>query len=157
MKKTTVIGFVLLFVFTGMAYAGTQTKQNCGCGLGSLMFQDQTDGLITQVCAVTTNGTFGNQTFGITSGTLGCNKFTTIAMREKLNIFVADNMDNVASDIASGEGESLEAIADLAHVRSENRAALYVALQDNFEFIYPSAQITHEEVVQKIAEIIEHI
>lgn len=44
-----------------------------GCGWGSKLFDGQ-QGVAPQVLAVTTNGTSGNQTFGITSGTSGCSQ-----------------------------------------------------------------------------------
>lgn len=42
-----------------------------GCGLGSMIFRGQR-GLVPQILAVTTNGSFGTQTFGISTGTSGC-------------------------------------------------------------------------------------
>ena len=48
-----------------------QAADSTGCGLGSLAWRGQ-KGPIPQLFAVTTNGTFGNQTFGISSGTSGC-------------------------------------------------------------------------------------
>jgi hypothetical protein len=78
-------------------------------------------------------------------------------LKEKLNIFVADNMNNVATEIASGQGESLEAIADLAGINVENKADFFTMLQDNFDTIYPSTQVTHEEVVRNIVDIIQQI
>jgi len=157
MKKITIILIVVLFSVVSIVYAGPQTDKNCGCGLGTQIFRDKSDGLLSQVCAALTNGTSGNQTFGITSGTLGCSKYTSITLKEKLNIFAADNMDNIAADIAAGQGETLEAIADLAEVPEKNRADLYAMLQHNFDLIYPSTQVTNEEVVQKITDLITQI
>lgn len=157
MKKVAFIVFAVFFLTISVAYAGSQTDQNCGCGLGSLLFQNSGDGLLTQTAAATTNGIFGNQTLGITTGTLGCERFETLAMKEKLNIFVADNMDNVAVDIAAGQGETLEAIADLAKVCVEKREKLYATLQNNFNSIYPNSDVTHVEVVEKIHSFIEQI
>ena len=45
--------------------------QDIGCGLGTMVFAGQS-GPIFKVLGATTNGTFGNQTFGITTGTQGC-------------------------------------------------------------------------------------
>ena len=39
-----------------------------GCGLGSMAWRGQS-GTAPQILAVTTNGSFGTQTFGISSGT----------------------------------------------------------------------------------------
>lgn len=154
MKKITLFVSAALLFTIGSAYAQSQTAKNCGCGLGTMLLQEQGDGLATQTAAATTNGSFGNQTFGITSGTLGCEKEASVAMREKLNIFIADNMDNIAVDIASGQGETLDAIADLAEVSIDDRAKFYHTLQNNFEVIYSNPDVTHSEVVQKIYDII---
>ena len=157
MKKIAIISIILLFSVVSFVHAGPQTDKNCGCGLGTQLFKDKSDGLLSQVCAAITNGTSGNQTFGITSGTLGCTKYTSITLKERLNIFAADNMDNIAADIASGQGETLEAIADLAEVPEKNRADLYAMLQNIFDIIYHSAQVNNEEVVQKITVLITQI
>ncbi len=45
-------------------------ENNVGCGLGSAIWAGQ-KGIAPQILAATTNGTSANQTFGITSGTLG--------------------------------------------------------------------------------------
>ena len=157
MQKTAIMVLVVLFAVTGMAYAGAKTEQNCGCGLGTLLMQDMNDGIVTQVAAATTNGTFGNQTFGITSGTLECDKAATLTMKEKLDVFVADNMDNVASDIAAGQGESLDAIANIAEIADADRANVYAALQSNFQTIYPNTQVTNETVSIAISNIISQL
>src|SRR5690606_16700117 len=98
------------------------------------------DGLLFQVLAVTTNGTFGNQTFGITSGTLNCDKPSRFASREQINNYVADNMDNLANDIAKGQGEYLNTLAVLMEVPEGSRANFYATLQSNFSRIYTSAE-----------------
>ncbi len=67
MKK----GIVALAVGALIAGAGTTfalNKSNTGCGLGYVLLKNQ-EGILFEAFAVTTNGTFGNQTFGITSGT----------------------------------------------------------------------------------------
>ncbi len=42
-----------------------------GCGWGNMLFKGQR-GVATHVVAATTNGTSGNNTFGMTTGTNGC-------------------------------------------------------------------------------------
>lgn len=112
------------------------------------------DGLLSQVCAATTNGTFGNQTFGITSGTLNCEKPSAFAMNEQLNKFVGDNMDNLAMDISRGRGEYLSTLATLLEVPVEARAALYDRLQANFARIYTSESVTHIDVLNNIEMVL---
>ncbi len=145
---------VSLLVVSVASAAGP--RNNCGCGLGSMVFEGQ-DSLVTQVFAATTNGFFGNQTFGITSGTLGCERPQAWVENEKLNKFVSENMDTLAVDIASGKGESLDTLAEIIQVPADRREKLYSALQSNFDNIYPSAKVTHEQVIKKIAVIAQKI
>jgi len=146
MKKVVMV-LAISFLIVNVAYAGT-TRQNCGCGIGSMIFEGQ-NGLMSQTAAHTSNHTFGNQSFGITSGTLGCGSAEGFARNETLNKFVAENMDNLASDIASGKGESLDTLAELIELPAEKRPAFFAALQGDFDKIYPSAQVTHTEVIEK--------
>jgi len=52
----------VVFVRVGFA-----DQKNTGYGLGFIVFEGQ-EGLVSQVCAATTNGTLANHTFGIISG-----------------------------------------------------------------------------------------
>ena len=47
MKKVLLLSMVLFFMFSGLAFANAP-KENCGCGLGTLLFEGK-DGLIQQV------------------------------------------------------------------------------------------------------------
>ncbi len=151
MKKSVVLIFTLVaFVaFLGSAHAAALNQKNTGCGLGSMLFEDQ-NGLASQTFAVTTNGTFGNGTFGITSGTSNCDKPASFSSNKKLNEFVADNMDNLARDIARGNGEYLNTLAILADVPDSKRAVFYKQLQSNFSNIYTSDKVTHIDVLNRI-------
>ena len=151
MKKVLLIGLVVAFMATGLAYADSP-KDNCGCGWGTMLFEGKS-GLVFQVLAATTNGTFGNQTFGITSGTAECEKAPSFASNEPLNRFVADNMDNLARDIAMGQGEYLDTLAALMEVPVEDRDEFSVTLQTHFSEIFPAESITHVDVIENIARI----
>ncbi|MDY0117622.1 MAG: DUF3015 family protein, partial [Sulfurimonadaceae bacterium] len=70
MKKIAV-SLVALFALGTSAFAGVNNQT--GCGLGSMLIKDDSTAIMLALQA-TTNGTSGNQTFGITSGTLGCQK-----------------------------------------------------------------------------------
>ncbi|ETR66762.1 MAG: hypothetical protein OMM_12370 [Candidatus Magnetoglobus multicellularis str. Araruama] len=153
MKKVC-IAVLASLVLVSVTYAGS--KENCGCGLGSMVLGEQ-DTLVMQLVISCLNGISGNQSFGITFGTLDCDKPRAIVLNEKLDRFVADNMDNLAVDMASGQGESLDALADLAEISQSKRPELYRALQANFDQIYPSAQTTHKEIVTQVVNIIEQI
>ena len=66
MKK--IISLIAAIGLTTAVYA----NENTGCGLGSMIIKNQNSTML-QAIAATTNGTSGNQTFGITSGTSNCN------------------------------------------------------------------------------------
>lgn len=112
------------------------------------------DGLISQVFAATTNGTFGNQTFGITSGTLNCEKPAALTSNEGLNKFVGDNMANLAMDISKGSGEYLTTLAVLLDVPVAERPRLYSLLQASFSKIYTSENVTHIDVLNNIETVL---
>jgi len=142
MKKLIALGVLA----AGFAFAG---NPNTGCGLGYMIFKDKQDSLLTQVLAATTNNISGNQTFGITSGTLGCEKPAKIATNDKLNNFVRDNLDKIAMDAARGNGESIKTLAKLLNVKDEK--AFAAKLQKNFDKIFASDNVTYSQVLDNIA------
>jgi len=151
--KRLLLGLTVLVVTVCLAtVAGAVDPKNTGCGLGSIAFEGQ-NGLVSQTFAATTNGTFGNQTFGITSGTSNCEQYKTFTMNEKVNSFVADNMDSLAKDIAKGQGEYLDAMAGLMAMTPTERPQFYAALQRNFSRIYSSPAVTPAEVVAGIDQV----
>ncbi len=126
---------------------------NVGCGLGTLIFPNP-DSVLTEILAVTTNGTFGNQTFGITSGTSNCAKPAKLVSNERLERFVASNMDTLAHDIASGSGETLAALGDLLQIPAGERATFATTLKANFTRIYPAPDVQAGAVIDAIIEVI---
>lgn len=152
MKKVLTVSLVAFAVIC-LSTAVWADQKNYGCGLGSMVFQGN-DGLVSQTFAATTNGTFGNQTFGITSGTSNCEQFKTFASNEKLNVFVAENMDSIAKDIAQGHGEYLDTFAGLIGVPDVKRPELYAMLQANFSQIYTSDAVSYLDVLRNIDGVI---
>ena len=124
-------------------------NSNTGCGLGSMIIPVQ-DTVATQILAATTNGTSGNQTFGITSGSLNCTKPMKIVMNDQAQKFVADNMDSIAVEVAAGQGESLDTLLSLINV--EDKALAATKLKANFSNIYSSADVTSAQVVDNIVD-----
>lgn len=125
--------------------ANTQT----GCGLGSQVIKNP-DSAVMYALQATTNGTSGNQTFGITSGTLGCKKVKFV-MNDRAQEFVASNMDNLAKDIAKGEGESLSTLAELLKVK--DKASFYASLQSNYNSIYANSHVEMADVLENVSAI----
>jgi len=151
MKKLLFV--VLLLAVAAPALAG-QAATNTGCGLGTVLWGTEADGsVISQSLQATTNGTFGNQTFGITSGTSGCAQPDNLIKNDRLLAFTADNLDLLARDIAAGRGETLDTVAELLEVPKAERPAFNSALQGNFDKIFVTGTETAGVVLDRIAVI----
>lgn len=135
------------------AFAG-QADNNCGCGLGTVLWEGKADGSVfSQSLQATTNGTSGNQTFGITSGTLGCEQPGSIIKNDRTLAFVRDNLDLLARDISFGGGETLDTLSELMQVPVAERSALYSRLQNNFDSIFITGDESSTAVVDRIIRI----
>lgn len=146
-KKTALVA-----ALAALPMSSAMAKDSTGCGVGTMIF-DGKEGIPFQVLAVTTNGIFGNQTFGITSGTLGCDQDGVIRNEAAVSKFVAANMESLASDMAAGGGETLASLADLMNVAEADRPAFYRAAQDNFADIYGAEDITAGEVINNLDRV----
>lgn len=148
MRKTIALVALAGLMAPGLAAA----KDSTGCGLGTMVFDGQS-GVGPQVLAVTTNGTLGNQTFGISSGTLGCDAGGTVDHMAAVSEFTGENMDRLAADVAAGEGETLAALADLMGIAAADRDRFYRVMQQNFVRIFPSTATTAGEVVTSMQAV----
>jgi len=73
------------------------------------------------------------------------------ASHEKLDNFVSANMDRLAQDMASGEGESLSTLVELMGIAQADRPAAYAKLQSNFSNIFASEQVEAADVIDQVA------
>lgn len=99
-------------VLVGLMAAGFAQAKNygmAGCGLGSLVLGKSG----SQLFAATTNGTMGNQTFGITTGTLNCTDDGVAMNDREQELFTEANFEVLKQEIAMGQGENLYALASL--------------------------------------------
>jgi hypothetical protein len=100
-----------------------------GCGLGAMLLKGK-EGLVMNVLAATLNGSSGNQTFGMSTGTLGCEDAKTA--RVSSVSFIEGNTVALANDIARGEGEALNAYLTIIQKPNANTDVL----QSNFAQIF---------------------
>jgi len=146
MKKALLSVSTALVLVTG-AYATVNNQT--GCGLGSQLIKDDSSAIMLALQA-TTNGTSGNQTFGITSGTSGCKK-TRLVMNERVEEFVASNMDQLSKEIAVGYGENIDTLAELLNV--DNKELFAYNLQANYNKIYTSTDVKMADVLDNVTSI----
>jgi hypothetical protein len=121
-----------------------------GCGWGTLAFKGQT-GTAAKVLAATTNGSvLGNQTFGISSGTAGCKRGGTVTGEARLNMYASANIDQLASEMAAGQGESLDTLAQLIGVTDADKPAFFSLTKTHFGALFPGDQVTAGEMLTSL-------
>ena len=157
------ISLLAVILFCSLSYAKNKSlhdqivNQNygtAGCGLGSVVFADE-PGLV-QIFAVTLNNFMGNQTFGISSGTLNCvekNESSSTSVKERLDYYVLGNQNHLQNDIARGSGDSLVAIAKIANCKKTN--LLNRSLKKQFASIFHGPNSNYRTVSQKIYNIMD--
>ena len=120
-----------------------------GCGVGTMIMEGKS-GMVFHVLAATTNGTFGNQTFGMTSGTLGCKVDDAVTASAELKQFASANLDQLSLEMAAGEGEALTALASLYGIEAQDRAAFYSLTKANYGAIIGSDEVTAGDVLASL-------
>ena len=152
MKKTilavtlvSTIGTVGLFAKINIK--PTHRNIQTGCGLGNKVIK-RPDSAVMYSLQATTNGTSANQTFGISSGTSGCKKVVFV-MNDKAQEFVAANMDSLAKEMAKGQGESMDTLAELLNIK--DKSTFFAALQSNYTSIYASSKVEMSDVLDNVS------
>lgn len=128
-------------------------SNNVGCGIGSTIFKGQS-GVAPQILAVTTNGSFGNQTFGITSGTLGCATDGVVDNPVKVSMFIDTNMDKLAQDMSVGNGEALNSLADLMGIEDAVKARFFSMTKAHFSEIISSDRVAAQDVIAALNRLL---
>jgi len=159
MRSIKILLPLAAILVTGSAFGDEVQKQMgmrpnkgygpAGCGLGSLIFEP--DSGFTQIFAATTNGTFGTQTFGITTGSSNCDD--TGGGSASAKAFVESNRVALSKDIARGRGETVKGLAELAGCGDS--AAVGKTLQRNFKKIFPSAKATDAQVSESVVGVLK--
>jgi hypothetical protein len=151
--RMTLVALAIALFATPAAAQSKETKDaikgtsgrygTAGCGLGSMAFGEQPGGV--QILASTTNGLFGTQTFGITTGTSNCGPSVFASGTKN---FVEANREAVAKDISRGQGEAIGALTQI-NLCADSRA-VGAALQKNFAAIFPSEDASSDAVTEAI-------
>ncbi len=125
--KKILVSLVFALSLSAMA----KSHGPAGCGLGAHLFEGK-EGLVFNVLAATFNGSSGNQTFGMSTGTLGCEDAKSVKVSAVG--FVEANMVALKNDVARGEGEALSTYLNLVEVKSANVSTL----KANYSAIFAS-------------------
>lgn len=149
MKKLFAVAALVALPFSNAVMADS----DIGCGVGTMIFDGQ-QGKVFKVLGATTNGTSGNQTFGITFGTLGCDGTGTINSAQKLALFIDGNLDNLARDIARGEGETLATLSEVWGIPASDKATFNQLAKENFANVFQSENVTSQEVFTNLNTLV---
>ncbi len=127
--KKLIAGAILVASSSAALAAGP-----AGCGLGTAVVFKDANEWHEHVMAATTNSTSGNQTFGMTSGTLGCEDAG--GPLAGVQSFMDNNIDQLAADTAKGQGETLSALTELVGVSAADSAEFATLMQANFDQLF---------------------
>lgn len=123
-----------------------------GCGLGTHVVFKNPQSWTDYVLAATTNGTSGNQTFGMTSGTLGC-EAANGPLAYRVNGFLDNNLEQLAMDSAAGEGESLTALSELIGIEEADSALFKASVKANFDNLFASEESSSADVYDALVDM----
>jgi hypothetical protein len=162
MVNRTVVAFAafaLMLGGAGVSLAAPNPDNGPGCGLGKLAWSDYSGQkqIGPQVLMATTNGTFGSQTFGISTGTSGCTNDGKIFTAEKVNVFAAINFDNLSQEMAQGQGEHLTSLATLMGIPADQHPAFFAMTQEKYATLVQAGETSPKAVVKAIHDaMVDH-
>jgi hypothetical protein len=140
-------------VISSMASMALADDTGPGCGWGSMLFEGQS-GKASHILAATTNGTSGNNTFGMTSGTNGCDTSKPLSYAG-VNTVAFHNMDQLSKEVAQGEGEILSTVADMFGIQGDDVALFKATMKSHYDELYPTAEVTSNQVVGAMVSIMQ--
>ena len=92
----------------------------------------------------------GIQPIAISSGTSGCTNDGKVWASEKVNVFTAMNFDNLAQEMAQGQGEHLTSLATLMGVPEEDHQAFFAMTQENYTTLVQAGETSPKAVVKAL-------
>jgi hypothetical protein len=154
MKKTVVYLSVMLSI-TPVWAKGNHPES--GCGLGYLLLSHNNHSKVALILGATTNGTYGNQTFGISSGTSGCTEDGALNVVKATEAYTEANFDTLRREMALGQGEFVQTFATLLGATETNRPAMVALFQSHYSTLYPAISTTPDEMLNNLMGILsEH-
>lgn len=152
-KMKLVLTAAVMIAVLPMAAMAAGENNVGSCGWGSKVFAGQ-KGLFPQIGATSTNGTSGNQTFAITSGTSGCTQDGAVSSNWKTAMYIDGNKSKLAQDMSKGSGESLASLAQLIGVKDADKVAFYRATKENFAQIFVSEQASADQIAAGLKQVL---
>lgn len=125
----------------GSKPAQAQNHNMAGCGVGSVVIKTNDQ---MQILAATLNGIAGNQTFGITTGTIDCTPSGQVYRQHQQEVFVSTNFNSLRQEAAAGQGEKLDTFSHLLGCPAEHRTEVASFAREGYGQLF-SADATPAE------------
>lgn len=139
-----------LFAALAAGSSLAMADKDVGCGVGTQVWAGKS-GVAPKILAATTNGIFTNQLLGITFGTLGCGQGGTVTAQ--VVSFTNENSESLARDMAVGQGESLNVLAELLTIPAEDKAHFFSVAKSNFAEIYSAENQDSLQVLAALQQV----
>jgi len=147
--------YVLAAVLLGASMSASAVAPGGeGCGWGNLVFEGQS-GLPSHLLASSVNGTSGNATFGMTSGTNGCDTSGALTYDGKSLLSMNGMLEEVAQDMAVGHGEALTALSVSMGIQPADRPHFDNVMHQHFADVFPSQKVDAGQVVGNINSVMK--
>jgi hypothetical protein len=143
---------LLIVLFVSLAFAPSVFAAGygaAGCGWGGKEIGKNNDQL-AQLGATILNNSLWNQTFAMTSGTSGCGKSGLVMAEKEQNVFVENNYNSLAKEMAAGEGENLNTLAGLMGCSANQTEHFASFAKENYNSIFMSEQATPSEMLASL-------
>ncbi len=133
---------LLAIISVSSAFAGDSSS---GCGMGWEVAKNQS--LVSSSTRAIVNATFSN-TIAMTLGTSGCAKHSIVNNDAKGIHFAEANMNQLAIDMARGNGEFVTSFASV--FGCQNSRAFGSMVQANYETVLPSDSTSGVELYNNV-------
>ena len=133
--------------------APAHADNDVGCGIGTNLMKGKS-GLVSHVLASCTNA-YTLQSVSLTFNMFGCDSKGKVTADAELRKFAATNIDQLARDMARGEGETLAAFAELLAVPADQQAAFGSFTQAHFLDLFPNDGVTSNEMVDAFYRLLD--
>lgn len=150
MRKVLLSLFVLSVIAPSVVLA-RGSHPMAGCGLGYVLLSNKDNSKVTQILGATTNGTSGNQTFGISSGTSGCTEDGAVKIVKEAEVFADVNLESLRRDMAAGDGEFVRAFASLIATDASKVPSLVKVFHAEYASLFSTTTTTSAELLERVA------
>ena len=136
---------VMTLLISGFSASAFATG-SAGCGLGSLIFKDDT--IASQELASTFNASTGTQFFGITTGTSNCSAHGFAFNEKEATMYAEANLPSLKVEMARGQGENLTAFSQV--MGCSDAPAFSQMAKAKYQSIFPSNSVDAQQMLSNL-------